>query len=82
MRSARRTLSMRQTHPRPASAIRAEMARSNTTQHDVARRLGISQAAVSRRLRGEIPFDADELIALADMLGVTIASLFGEDVAA
>lgn len=60
-----------------AGAIRAEMARSRTTQTTIARTLGITQQSVSRRLTGEVAFDVDELHAVADLLGVPVADLLG-----
>jgi transcriptional regulator with XRE-family HTH domain len=67
---------------RLADTIRAEMARRRIAQTLVGDRLGLSQAAVSRRLRGETPFDANELIEIAALLEVPVGSLFGEDAAA
>lgn len=67
---------------RPAANVRAEMARRNVRQITVAKRLGISQAAISRRLSGETEFSVAELLQVADLLGVTAAHLLGEDVAA
>lgn len=50
-----------------AGSVRAEMARRKTTQRQVADAIGTSQAAVSRRLSGLVPFDVDELAAVADL---------------
>ena len=55
--------------------IRAEMARRNLPQSALAERLSISQAGVSNRLRGQTPFDVNELHAVADFLGVPRATL-------
>ncbi len=44
-----------------STEIRADMARSRVTQADLAKRLGVSQPAVSRRLNGELPWDLDQL---------------------
>ena len=65
---------------RVAATVRAEMARRRVTQDQVAQRLGLSQSAVSRRLGGHLPFDVAELSAVAEILGVTPASLL-DDVA-
>lgn len=53
-----------------AGNVRAEMARRRITQEMLAPILGISQPALSRRLRGQLPFDLDELEALARFLDV------------
>lgn len=63
---------------RVASNIRAEMARRRVSQREVAERLGVSQQSLSYRLTGRTPFDVGELAAIADVLGVTAASLLGE----
>ena len=52
--------------------VRAEMARQGVTQMVLARKIGISQAAVSARLRGTTPFDINELTAIAAVLGVPL----------
>lgn len=61
--------------------VRAEMARRGVSQVALAGRLGISQAAVSKRLRGLTAFDINELHAVADVLGVAVGILM-EDHAA
>lgn len=57
-----------------ASGIRAEMARQDLTQQQLAPRVGMSQQALSRRLRGEFPFDTAELDRVASALGVPITA--------
>lgn len=70
---------MTQTHSeRVAATVRAEMARNRVSQTALAETLGLSQAAVSRRLLGAVPFDVDELAQVAELLNVTAASLIGE----
>ncbi len=66
---------------RVASEVRAELARQRRPQRAVAEALGISQAAASRRLRGELPFDVAELATLATVLGVDMAQFLALDVA-
>lgn len=66
---------------RVAANIRAENARRGGTQLELARWLGISQQAMSRRLTGEIAFDVDELQAVAEHFGVPTSHLLGEDAA-
>jgi transcriptional regulator with XRE-family HTH domain len=51
------------------------MARKRVTQQKLASGLGLSQAAVSRRLRGDVPFDVAMLSDVADLLGVPVAAL-------
>ena len=61
---------------------RAEMARRGISQTQVAERLGISQSAVSSRLLGRTPFDVNELVAVAEFLGVPVSALLGEKASA
>lgn len=65
-----------------ADNVRAEMARRKFSQTDLAAALGKSQASISRRLAGDQDFTVRELTAIAAWLGVSVASLLGEDVAA
>ena len=65
-----------------AATVRAEMARSRVTQATLAAHLHLSQAAVSRRLKGDVAFDADELTVVSQVVGVSVGALFGEAVAA
>lgn len=58
--------------------VRAEMARRGYTQETTGAAVGLTQFALSRRLRGEIEFSASELQRLADFLKVSVASLYGE----
>lgn len=48
------------------------------TQWDLAARLGLTQATVSRKLRGHRPWFASELVTVAGVLGCSIGELFGE----
>jgi transcriptional regulator with XRE-family HTH domain len=64
-----------------AANVRAEMARHRVTQAQLATVLGLHQMSVSRRLNGEVPFDVNELVAVADYLGVDPAALLPERVA-
>lgn len=65
---------------RIASTVRAELARRRISQTTVGERLGISQAAVSRRLSGQQPLDVNELTALAGLLDMPVSALI-EDAA-
>lgn len=58
-----------------AANVRAEMARHRVTQTQIAAALGFSQAAVSRRLRGSVPFDVTELAVVAGLLRLPVTAL-------
>lgn len=60
---------------RVAAEIRAELARQQMSQRELARRLGIDQAIVSKRLTGGIgrSWTLDELDSIAVVLGVPAA---------
>lgn len=64
--------------PDIAGAVRAELARQRKSQQDLQQRLGISRATLGRRLSGHSPFDANELVVVADFLGLSVAELVGE----
>lgn len=57
--------------------IKALMGRYDVSQTAVADLLGIKQPGVSARLRGVVPWKADELLKLAEAFGVHPAVLFG-----
>lgn len=71
---------MVQLHAIPAN-VKAELARRGKTQRDLADLLGLSTQAISRRLTGRLPFDVDELSAVAAYLGMPVASLFNDALA-
>ncbi len=64
------------------NVIRGYMTRSNLTQTELSKCIGISYGALSKRLTGKLPFTADEMQAiqkvLNDRLGMqlTIDELF------
>lgn len=60
---------------RVAEEIRAAMARRRISQSALAGAIGRSQSGVSRRLKGETPFDVNELVAIARVLDVPVAQL-------
>ena len=64
-----------------AANIKAQMARTATTQQILADALHLSQTAISRRLSGHVCFTIDELVAIAAVLGVPVVDLL-EDIAA
>ena len=61
-----------------AAEIRSLMGRHAKNQGDLALALSISQSQMSKRLRGIIPLDSDELVSIAAYFGVSVGSLFGE----
>jgi predicted transcriptional regulator len=62
--------------------VRAEMARRKVSQVAVAAHLGCSQAAVSKRLSGDVAFDINELHLIAAFLDVPLAALLPSEVGA
>ena len=62
-----------------AANVRAELARRSIRQVDVAERLQVSRQNVAQRLKGSVDFRVGELISIADMLGITISELVGEE---
>ncbi|MGK2880624.1 MAG: helix-turn-helix domain-containing protein [Mycobacterium sp.] len=62
-----------------AANVRAEAARRNIAQSTIAKGLGLTQSATSRRLLGYVPFSATELAAVSEILDMPIESLFGEN---
>ncbi|MDO5501509.1 MAG: helix-turn-helix transcriptional regulator [Propionibacteriaceae bacterium] len=54
---------------------RAEVARRGLTQAALAEVIGVSQSQLSKRLRGVIPFDVNEVAAIANALDVPITEL-------
>jgi len=58
-----------------AGEVRAVMARRNVTQRDIADLLGLSQPSISERLRGQVPWTVEELVAVADHLDTSVAAL-------
>lgn len=60
-----------------AAEVRAHMARARVNQTALASALGLTQSSVSKRLRGVVAFNTDELAAVAGLLGVHPAVLLG-----
>jgi transcriptional regulator with XRE-family HTH domain len=58
--------------------VGALMDAKGISQVNMAARMGITQAAVSRKLSGERPWFADELRLAARILDVSVGELFGE----
>lgn len=59
---------------RSAAEVRAALAREQITRSAVAKHLGHSRAAMTRRLSGEIPLNVNELAALAVLLDVPVST--------
>lgn len=64
---------------RVAATVRAELARKQIKQRDLAATLGVSTNQTSERLAGRIHFRLDELEAVAELLDVPVAYLLGTD---
>ena len=62
-----------------AANLRAEVARQNLTQQQMADRLGVGQWWVSRRLTGEVPVTAADLTRFAEALGIGSAVLLSAE---
>lgn len=60
--------------------VRAWMVRKQLKQADIAQLLGFAQKNVSNRLRGQIPFRIDELLAIASYMDITLAQLLGNEI--
>lgn len=58
-----------------ASNVRAMLGRKRSTGTELARALGKSQAAASRRLNGETAFDTDDLLQICEHYRVPLSSL-------
>lgn len=67
---------------RIARNVRAEMIRRDVNQTDLAAVIGITQSQLSKRLRGTITLDVNEVELIAKHLGVTVSDLAGESQAA
>lgn len=61
-----------------ATNIRVALLRQERSQQTLAEHLGISKAAMSKRLNGHTPIDVDELHRIAGFLGVPVSSLIEE----
>ncbi|MGW8493577.1 helix-turn-helix domain-containing protein [Micrococcus luteus] len=57
--------------------IRAWMGRRQVNQTDMARHMGLTRSAVSRRMSGQQDFTFPELASIAGWLDITLAELFG-----
>lgn len=62
-----------------AEEIRVILARRRMSASELARRTGLKQPYMSRRMTGETAFDLDDLEVIAAALGVTVAELLGPE---
>lgn len=60
--------------------VREEMRAKSVSQQTLAEVIGVSQSQFSRRLRGVIPFDINELTAIAKHFGVPLTTLTPDEV--
>jgi len=58
-----------------AAEVRASLARSGMPQSDLAQATGMSNASLSRKLKGRQPFYLDELMMIAPILGTSASAL-------
>jgi transcriptional regulator with XRE-family HTH domain len=65
-----------------ACEVRAELARQNMTQRQLAECLGLSQPQTSKRLKGLIEFRPSELEKAATLLGVPVTTFIPAKAAA
>lgn len=61
---------------RVGKCVRVEAVRRDLKQQDLADRLGLSQASVSRKLAGRTTFTVEELVDLAEWFAVPIQRFF------
>lgn len=59
-----------------AAEVRAELARARYSGRSAAFALGWTQAYMSRRLNADMPFDVDDLAAIAGLLGIPVTRFF------
>lgn len=67
---------------RVADEVRACIARRGKSRSEIEVAIGVSQSALSRKLRGENAFTVDEILALAHFLDVEASAFFPQERAA
>lgn len=67
------------TQERIASQVRAELARQGKGRGFLVELLGLHPTSMSLRLSGKRSFRAEELVAIADALGISAARFFDEE---
>jgi transcriptional regulator with XRE-family HTH domain len=63
-------------HQAVAAEVRAQLARRRMSGRRAAFALGWKQPYIARRLSGEIPFDVNDLTALAQLLELPVSEFF------
>jgi transcriptional regulator with XRE-family HTH domain len=58
-----------------AEEVRVLLARRKISASELARRMGVTQPYISRRLNGETAMDVDDLALIAQVLGVEVVEL-------
>jgi transcriptional regulator with XRE-family HTH domain len=58
-----------------AAEVRALMGRYQVSQERLGQAINLGQTGLSRRLRGKVPFDIDDLLAIAEHFGVPVTDL-------
>lgn len=58
-----------------AASVRAHLGARNINDSELARMIGVTQSAMSRRTNERVPFDVDELGLIADALGISVVDL-------
>jgi transcriptional regulator with XRE-family HTH domain len=61
-----------------AGEVRGLIAKKRIKHKEVAQVLHVSPMAVSRRMRGEVSFTAEDMLLLASFLDVPVGALYGE----
>lgn len=62
--------------PHVTAQLRAEMGRQDINRAELARRLGVTEVFVGRRLNGVTAITLDDLELFVRALGITVESLF------
>lgn len=60
-----------------ADEVRAELARQRRTYAELALAIGTTQQTIGRRLNGDTPFNAVEMVLAARFLGIGLPVLWG-----
>lgn len=62
-----------------AKRVRDAMKDKKVSQHALARKLGVTQTTVYRRLNGEVAFSIDMLVKIADILETPLSELLKDN---
>lgn len=76
------SMAMTETRTAIAGNVRAELARAGLSQRELARRLNRPSQQIHVRMTGQVPFTAEELIAIAAALDIPPATLLAVNTAA